>query len=245
MVELDEDFGKPIHIVYHTEHLVNTTGRERLAEGGLQSLIGILHNEVDRFKIEPLVIGTPLLNHPWNGEANRYLMWSAPHYGEIVPEDIEQFSKMAEITVKDCNEWMTVMQKLPEVKVKEAFAGPLNEPTKNDWGRESNDLFSGNATVGGRRQTAAFLLKGPSSGSLFKEMTLDMCGKRADQVLRLAKSEADVSIVQHCHLIGEAVRESLRYYTIAPGGRVSGIARKYCLIDGQATYRILKAYGRL
>jgi hypothetical protein len=118
--------------------------------------------------------------------------------------------------------------------VKECFAALLNEPTKKDWGGEQNDHFSANVTLAGRRRTAAFLLKGPAR---FDEMTLDMCGKRADQILRLADSHADISVVQHAHLIGHAVRETLRRITAVPGR-----ARKYCLIDGQTTYRILKAY---
>jgi len=242
-VELDIDFGKSIQIAYHTEHLVSTTGRERLARGAVQSIVGLLHTMSDRFEIEPLVIGTPLLDHPWNSDALGNLMWNDRGYGEILPEDIEQFSKMADIAVKDAKEWMDVMQQIPEEKIKQAFAGLLADPVKKDWGGESNDHFSANVKVGNRRRTAAFLLKGPSVG--FKEMTLDMCGKRADQILRLTKSAADISIVQHCHLIGQAVRDTLRSMTVAPGGRTNGIARKYCLIDGQATYRILKAYNRL
>ena len=70
-------------------------------------------------------------------------------------------------------------------------------------------------------------------------MTLDMCGKRADQIHRVVDSDADVSIVQHSHLIGAVVRRTLRNLTVYPGGN----RRKYCLIDGQATYRILKAYS--
>ncbi len=248
LVELDIDFGKPIHITYHTEHLVSTTGKERLAKGTDQSIVGLLHNKPDRFEIEPLVIGTPLLDHPCNGDANRYLTWNASRngcYGEILPEDIAEFSKMVEVQVSDADEWMDVMKKMPEEKIKQFFAGLFGEPTKKDWGGESNDHFSANVTVADHRRTAAFLLKGPCGGKLFRGMTLDMCGKRADQVLRLTESDAEISIVQHCHSIGEDIRKTLRSLTVAPSGSVSGIARKYCLIDGHATYRILKAYGCL
>ena len=247
LVELDVDFGKPIHITYHTEHLVSTTGQERLAEGAVQSILGLLHNKSDRFEIEPLVIGTPLLDHHWNGneQERTCLMFGgySSNYGEILPEDIAQFSKMANVTVRDVDEWMNVMRKMPEKGVKQAFAQLLGEPTKKDWGGESNDHFSRNVRVGGHRRSAAFLLKGPGGG--FREMTLDMCGKRANQILRLTESGADISIIQHCHLIGEDVGKTLRSLTVAPGGRISKIAQKFCLIDGPATYRILKAYNLL
>ena len=142
---------------------------------------------------------------------------------------------MTSVTLNDAEEWMGVMQNVPEADVKAAFAKLLSEPTKKDWAGETNDHFSGNVIIGGRRKTAAFLLKGPSK---FREMTLDMCGKRADQIFRLANSNADVSIVQHCHQIGESVRTTLRRMIIYPGSS----HRKFCVIDGQATYRILKAY---
>ncbi len=242
LVELDFDLGKPVHIAYHTGHLLGDTIRMTLAggyaEGYVQSIVGVLHNKGFRFEIEPLVIGSPWFDHPRNGEASGSLMWYGKEYGEILPEDIDEFIKMADIAVEDAEEWMNVMQSLPEVKIKCAFAELLAESPKKDWGGESNDHFSSSVTVKGRRKTAAFLLKGPNK---FKEMTLDICGKRADQIHRLVDSDADISIVQHCHQIGEIVRRTLRNETVLPGGH----GRKYCLIDGKATYRILKAYNLL
>jgi hypothetical protein len=144
---------------------------------------------------------------------------------------------MKEVQVASADEWLGVMQFIPEAAIKSAFAHLLREPTKKDWGGETNDHFSSDVTVGGRRRTAAFLLKGPAK---FREMTPAMCGANGDQMFRLAKSGADISIVQHCHLIGEAVRETLRSLVVYPG-----MPRKCCLIDGQATYKILKAYSLL
>lgn len=238
-VELDVDFGKPVRITYHTEHLVSSTGKMTLAEGSaegyVQSIVGLLHNKADRFEIEPLVIGAPWFDHPRNGDDSGLLMWMGQVFGEILPEDIDQFSEMKKVQAGTASEWMNAMQSLPEVRVKEAIAGLLQEPTKKDWGGEANDHFSSNVSIGGRRKTAAFLFKGPAD---FREMTLEMCGKRADQIHRLVSSGADISIVQHCHLIGDVVRKTLRNLTVVPGE-----PRKYCFVDGQATYRILKAYA--
>lgn len=240
-VILDVDFGRPVVIAYHTRHLVSDTGKMTLSEGAeggfVESVVGILHRFDDRFEIEPLVIGAPTLDHPRNvGPDDLHFM--GRDYGEILAEDIDQFSRMQEVVPASAVEWMGVMEHLPEAKVKEGFARLLTEPTKKDWAGEFNDHYSANVTLKGRRKTAAFLLKGPAAG--FREMTLDMCGKRADQIYRLANSGADISVMQHAHLIGEAVRGTLRALTVFPGR-----SRKYCLIDGQATYRILKAYRLL
>ena len=50
-----------------------------------------------------------------------------PYNGEILPEDIAEFSKMKGVKVASADEWMSVMSKLPEEKVKEAFAKLLSE----------------------------------------------------------------------------------------------------------------------
>lgn len=241
-VELDLDFDKPVVIAYHTRHIHTDTGKMVLnkgsTEGYVNSIIGYLHDKSNRFEIEPMVIGRPWFDHSRNGnDSDRLrLMFLGSSFGEILPEDIDQFSKMRDVKADSQNEWMSAMKALPEIKVKEAIAGLLSEPPKKDWAGESNDHFSANILVHGQRRTAAFLLKGPSD---FREMTLDMCGKRANQILRMVDSDADVSVVQHAHLIGSDVRRTLRALTIQPGSS----RRKYCLIDGQATYRILKAYS--
>jgi hypothetical protein len=129
------------------------------------------------------------------------------------------------------------MKNISEEYIKKSISSLLKEPAKGDWSGEENDHFSANFTVAGKRRTAAFLLKGPAR---FQEMTPAMCGKNGDQIYRLAKAGADVSVVQHAHLIGPAVRETLRSMVVTPGR-----SRKYCVIDGQAMYRILKAYGLL
>jgi hypothetical protein len=245
-VELDIDFSKPVRLCYHTEHLVSSTGKMTLEEGYpggfVQAIVGVLHNKPDRFEIEPLVMGAPAFDHPRNSrDRNRddlsYLMYIGRDFGEILAEDIDQFSMMKEIKIANADEWISVMRVLPEAAVKKGMASLLAEPTKKDWGGEANDHFSANVSLLGRRKTAAFLLKGPAQ---FREMTLDICGHRADQIHRLVDSGADISIVQHCHQIGEIVRRTLRALTVYPGQ-----PRKYCLIDGQATYRILKAYSLL
>jgi hypothetical protein len=245
-VELDIDFGKPVRLCYHTEHLVSSTGKMTLEEGWpggfVQAIVGLLHNKQDRFEIEPLVMGAPAFDHPRNSlnpsrDDLSYLMFIGRDFGEILPEDIDQFAKMTEVETTGADEWMRAMRVLPEAAVKEALVSLLAEPTKKDWGGEANDHFSANVSLSGRRKTAAFLLKGPAQ---FREMTLDICGDRADQIHRLVDSGADISIVQHCHQIGEVVRRTLRALTVYPGQ-----PRKYCLIDGQATYRILKAYSLL
>ncbi len=129
------------------------------------------------------------------------------------------------------------MSAISEDHVKRSIAHLLKEPSKSDWGGEENDHYSGNVTVYGRRLTAAFLLKGPAK---FREMTPAMCGKNGDQIYRLTNCGADISVLQHAHIIGPAVRETLRSFVVTPGR-----PRKFCVLDGQSTYRLLKGANLL
>jgi hypothetical protein len=239
-VHLDFDYGKPVNIVYHTSHIVSDTGRMSLADGYRKgyrhAIVGLLNDKGISFEIEPIVIGAPWLDHPRNKDG-AVAMWLGYDYGEILPEDIAEFARMKESVVASADEWMSVMEKIPEEYIKKSIAGLLNEPTKNDWGGEENDHYSANVTVADKRCTAAFLLKGPAR---FQEMTPAMCGKNGDQIYRLTRTGADISVVQHAHLIGAAVRETLRSMVVTPGR-----SRKFCAMDGQATYRLLKAYDLL
>ena len=241
-VLLDLDYGKSVAVVYHTSHIVSDTGRmtliEGYAEGYREAIIGLLHDKPDRFEIEPIVMGAPFIDHPRNkAKGGSQAVWSGYDYGEILAEDIEEFSRISEVNTTSADEWMTVMQRTPEAHVKKAVAQLLSEPTKKDWGGEENDHFSSNVTIAGRRRTAAFLLKGPTR---FEEMTPAMCGKNGDQIYRLTRAGADLSVVQHSHLVGTAVRETLRAMVVTPG-----YPRFFCIMDGQVTYRLLKAYNLL
>ncbi|MEG6507440.1 hypothetical protein V6C03_00470 [Methyloligella sp. 2.7D] len=239
-VHFDLGQSKPVKITYHTSHLVSETGRMTLADGyedgHRQAIIGLLRDKGDAFEVEPIVIGAPWLEHPRNADHSD-LMWYSHDYGEVLPEDIAEFALMKNVEIANAEEWMSAMENISEDHVKASIAHLLNEPTKPDWGGEENDHFSANVTLAEKRTTAAFLLKGPSK---FQEMTPAMCGKNGDQIYRLAKSGANISVVQHAHLIGSAVRETLRSM-IATSGR----SRKFCVMDGQATYKLLKAYGLL
>lgn len=241
-VHVEFDYGKPVMITYHTSHICSDTGRMTLRDGYSggyrEAMIGLLHDRGNRFEIEPIVMGAPFLDHPRNAQkGGSQAVWGGYDYGEILPEDISEFAKISEVRAGDAAEWMSFMSQVPEAKVKEAIAQLLAEPTKKDWGGEDNDHFSSNVTVAVRRRTAAFLLKGPA---MFREMTPAMCGKNGDQIYRLTRAGADISIVQHAHLIGPAVRETLRAFVVQPGH-----PRMFCVMDGQATYRLLKAYGLL
>ena len=132
------DIGKQVTIAYHTRHLVSETGKMVLAagvgEGHVNSIVGLLHDRGAAYVIEPMLIGAPWFDHPRNGEDSETLMWHGQDFGEILPEDIEQFSKMKEVEIEQLEDWVTVMRSLSEEQVKNSITRLLREQSKRDWG---------------------------------------------------------------------------------------------------------------
>src|SRR3546814_8065985 len=141
LVHLDFIPEKPVILTYNTSLIVCDTGRMTLQEGYKrgyrQAIIGLLHDRGEDFEIEPIVIGAPWLDHERN-ESGDQAVWLGYDYGEIVPEDIEQFSAMKSITASDSEEWMSVMKTVPEQHVKSEIAKLLSEPRKADWGNRKS-----------------------------------------------------------------------------------------------------------
>ncbi|MHB8388802.1 MAG: hypothetical protein ACYDBH_04365 [Acidobacteriaceae bacterium] len=227
-----------VEIEYSTSHICADTGRMVLAEGHKETVVAGIHAiEGNKITAHPLIIGAPSFDHPLNQDLGLDLTWYGWEWYEIHPEDIDEFRGLKDVAIPEAEEWMVTMKAIPEADVKRAICHLLGDPSKKDWGGELNDHFASSAHLSGERVTAAFLLKGPAN---FEEMTPRHLGKNADQIFRLACAPADILVVQHSHLIGEAVRATLRAFAVNPSS-----PRRYCCIDGKDTYRLLKAYGRL
>jgi hypothetical protein len=229
-----------IEMEFGTKHIVCDTGRVLLSRESDLALIGEIH-AVDgcRVLIHPLIMGSPTFYHARNTDrtlAGR-VSWYARDFYDTLPEDIDEFSALSSVDEPQPEEWTERMKNLKENDVKSKFCELLRDLPQNDWGGEQEDHFTASVHVGGKRTMAAFLFKGPSQ---FREMTPRLLGRQGDQIYRLANTPARLLIVQHCHLIGKAVRETLRAFAVAAHS-----PRRYCVIDGKQTYRLFKAYGKL
>ncbi|WP_437570794.1 hypothetical protein [Sorangium sp. So ce542] len=132
---------------------------------------------------------------------------------------------------------LRALDAIPEAAVKAAFGAILGEQqVSKDWSGERSDMYSAHVVLRGRRQSAAFVFKGPSKPG---PMTLAHLGKNGDQLLRLSTEPAELLVLQHCDEVTPPVRELLRVIA-------SQIARlrHHCVIDGYDTLRLLRAYGQ-
>lgn len=225
---------------FGTNHFVADTGRTEQQTRHMVSIIAGVHDISDGVVVSrPIIMGAPSYNHPHNRNLEMDLIWSGFDHYEILPEDIEAFSLMKQVAATE-NEWISVMRELKEPDVKRYLSEILGDVESKDWGGEQADHITSTIAVGGKRLHTALLLKGPAGGKLFKDMSPTHLGKNGDQIYRMAQTTANLLIVQHCNSIGEAVRAQLRAFAVQPSN-----PRRYCLIDGKSTFRILRAYGKI
>ena len=220
-----------VHGTFNPARMTSSTSNVELAGTRTQFVLASVTDLTDdSVALRPIVIATRLY-----GPAET--AWYPEEWQWVHPRQVDQFDKVdweSPLTPDD----LIRLKAIPERTVKEVFARLIGEPTvPKDWGGERNDLWTTRLMVDGQPRRAAFPLKGPAK---FAPMTIAMLGKNGDQVERLSQSPADLLVVQHCHEITEAVHGHLKTYA-----SVHGKQRRYMLIDGYDTHRILAAAGAL
>jgi hypothetical protein len=180
---------------------------------------------------------------------NRIRLQSLPEYTDLpldvrlYVEDIDSFHK-----VRDVNP-ATVMAALDngyldrsEDSIQLALERILCVSFhKTDWGGELNDLYTSNLLINGTRHETAFMLKG--KGLQSTTMEIKHCGKNGDQILRLCNSPARIFVIQFVGQISESVISDIDGKLRQ--ARMQGREAWYCIMDGQDTARVLRAYGQL
>ena len=128
---------------------------------------------------------------------------------------------------------------IDEKKFKEGIQKILGEQGNfQDWGGETDDLFSTRLLINGERRNVAFGFKGKGTTGV---LTPKKMGKNADQIQRLFRTSADVFLVQYWDRIDESIIEQLKNFATAKSA-YEGRRIYYGIIDGQDTVRILQAY---
>jgi len=180
---------------------------------------------------------------------NKIRISSIPEYTDLpldarlYVEDIESFHKVRDINPAAVSDILKdgYLDK-SEDSIQTALERILNVPFhKKDWGGETNDLYTANVLINGVRHETAFLLKG--NGLKNKTMEIKHCGKNGDQILRLCNSPAKLYIVQFVGQISEAIVSDIDGKV--RHARAQGKNAWYCIMDGQDTARVLRAYREL
>jgi len=209
-----------------------------LSQESAISYVGLVEEvESDKIVIAPLVMGAPWLHPSPDRDPAFDLMWSHYDFFENFVEDVDEFALAKEVPRNEAGVDWQVLKEIPEAAVKKALCTLLGDRPVKDWGGEQFDHFSTSVHLSGRRVSAAFLLKGAAD---FSEMKAKHLGKNGDQLYRLSQAPAEFLVLQHSHLVSAPVRATLRAFAVNPA-----VPRRYCVIDGPDTFRLLSAYGLL
>lgn len=153
---------------------------------------------------------------------------------QITIDSIDSFAKVKDLTSGQ------VSGPIDEKKFKEGIQKILGEQgTFQDWGGETDDLFSTRLLINGERKSVAFGFKGKGTTGV---LTPKKMGKNADQIQRLFRTPADVFLVQYWDRIDKSIIEQLKNFAAAKSA-YEGRRIYYGIIDGQDTARVLKAYA--
>jgi hypothetical protein len=155
-------------------------------------------------------------------------------------EDIDSFSK-----VRDVNPQL-VQHLLRDGRLASAgddvllaLEGVLGEPLRRqEHEGDGGELYTTHVVLSGRRVPSALLAKGP--GVHGPELGIADCGEGGAQLELLARSPADLLILQFGGRVSGAVAAALGEKVRAR--RASGRMALYCTVDGLDTARLLLAY---
>ncbi len=223
-----------IEVHFTTKRVTSDTMRYQLHKGETLSIIAELNKkEGNKLIFHPYIIGAPWLHTEDKNWAGKVIWWNKYFYENFI-EDFDEFKKVKDI--EDPKDF-EVMKNISEKAFKLCMSEILGDKTQKDWGGETSDHYTTHIRLNGKRIKGAFIFKGPAK---FAPMELNHLGKKNDQIYRLTKEPADIFFVQHCHEINQAVRETLRAFAVQPAN-----PRRYCLIDGRDSLRILIAYNLL
>ncbi len=221
-----------LEVPLHTDNLTTSSAFGALQGKPCVYVCGVITDlRAEAVVARPLVVGHLVEDH--GGIDPRYA-----NGVEIHPSDFDAFKAVdfaRRISLAELDELKTI----PEATIKRTFADLLGEPfVDKDWGGEIGDLFTANASIGGKPTTCGFMFKGPA---VFRKLQPADCGKNGDQVIRLFEYPAQCFVLQHCHAVSPAVRTMMRALAVE---RFHQRAR-FCVIDGYQTLMILRRYQKL
>lgn len=151
----------------------------------------------------------------------------------VTIDDIESFSKISKQKISRS------FKPMYEKNFKQGLKKIIGETGSfNDWGGETDDLYSTRLRINGRRLPVAFGLKGKATKGT---LTPKKMGKNGDQIQRLFRSPAEVFFVQYHGQIDESVIEQMKNFAIAKS--VTSNQRIYFgIIDGTDSKRLVISY---
>jgi hypothetical protein len=225
-ITLKQYDDKLIYGKFNFEHVHWSSASNRLSGHKTKFMLAYIDDvQSDKITLRPIFIADRILKDDIVYEYDSYSL-------RLDVSDIDEFKKIESISTTDKELNIKLNKLVPEEKIKQSIAEIINENNvPKDWGGENSDLFTNHIHIKGERYSAAFLLKGPAK---FHPMTVKDLGANGNQIVRLFDEPADILILQHCHYIKAEIYKTMDAFA----SRFDNI-RRYCIIDGIDTQRLL------
>ncbi len=219
-------FEKDVFITFYDANFLSRVERDAMAEGARMALICQVDLVKDDFiQADPLVMGTPSFDHFRNQEVDLALAPYVEEWFETLPGDIDEFADGAAGGEAAAAEWREALESLGACGVGAGLREITGEVAPPGDIAPSDDLIFAELHLSGTPITTAILTAGVEVAAM-------------SAAARVAATPARLLMVQHCGAIDEPVRETLRAFAVAPHA-----PRRFCVVDGADTYRILKRRG--
>ncbi len=153
---------------------------------------------------------------------------------QLTVDDIDSFEKVRGLQTTE------MPSPISEKTFKEGLKRILGEEGSfQDWGGETDDMFSTRMVLRGSRVAVAFGLKGRGTSG---RLTPGKMGKNGDQIQRLFSAPADVFFVQYWAQVDESVYEEMKAFATMKSV-LEDRTIHFGVIDGQDTQRLRHAYS--
>ncbi len=168
-----------------------------------------------------------------------------PETQRLYIQSIDSFSKVRGLNTAQVKTFLkNGFLDVPEDTVKTAFLEIIGQSYKpNDWGGETEDIYSSHLWLNGEKVQTSIILKG--GGTIHGHEThLGDLGKNGDQLERMMRTvSSKLFIIQSVKPIGQDIVNAAQAFVSQHW--VKGNKCYFCIVEGQDTAMLLYAYGFL
>lgn len=222
--------SRPVFIQYETYNCLSEIELRRMSD--VQRLSMLCQIDIvkdDEIVAAPLFLGVETFDHFRNDDAALALTDHAESWFDCLPFDLGGFAAGGAVAPVDEPVWRAALGETPGAALAARLGGAARE--------RDGDIVVAETTLAGAPASVAMLGLDHPADAVLDAAALYQAG---NALVRLARTPADVLVVQHGGVIADDARAALREVAVAPHA-----PRRYCAIDGGNTYRILRAAGDL
>ena len=227
-----------IYIQYETYNFLSSFEREQFSKTqnlAIACQIDVIKNHY--IIAAPLFMGTLTFDHFRNQEESLTFSKFAPLWFETLPFDLLGFQVGANVLVPEAETIKAAMVQEGTKKVYYKMLSLLTKKEVSKWNFIWPDIALVEAKLLGKSLKAAILNVNLDAK---KTLTLSALNHADNALIRLSQTGADLLIIQHSGPIDVKIYKILKTIATPPHN-----PRRFCLVDGSFSWKILRGAGLL